>query len=67
MKKNILRLGIVVLVLLIAGVLWLNKMISIKKKKMKQIKMPLQQMLIFLCLAMMIQILKNGVRFFQSN
>lgn len=66
MKKNILRLGIVVLVLLIAGVLWLNNDIN-QKKKMKQIKMPLQQMLIFLCLAMMIQILKNGVRFFQSN
>lgn len=66
MKKNILRLGIVVLVLLIAGVLWLNNDIN-QKKKMKQIKMPLQQMLIFLCLVMMIQILKNGVRFFQSN
>lgn len=66
MKKNILRLGIVVLVLLIAGVLWLNNDIN-QKKKMKQIKMPLQQMLIFLCLVMMIQILKNGVRFFQSS
>lgn len=66
MKKNILRLGIVVLVLLIAGVLWLNNDIN-QKKKMKQIKTPLQQMLIFLYLAMMIQILKNGVRFFQSN
>lgn len=66
MKKNILRLGIVVLVLLIAGVLWLNNDIN-QKKKMKQIKMPLQQMLIFLCLVMMIQILKNGVRFFQNN
>lgn len=66
MKKNILRLGIVVLVLLIVGVLWLNNDIN-QKKKMKQIKMPLQQMLIFLCLVMMIQILKNGVRFFQSS
>lgn len=58
-EKNILRLGIVVLVLLIAGVLWLNNDIN-QKKKMKQIKMPLQQMLIFLCLVMMIQILKMG-------
>ncbi|MCW1855779.1 ammonia-forming cytochrome c nitrite reductase subunit c552, partial [Campylobacter jejuni] len=31
MKKNILRLGIVVLVLLIAGVLWLNNDINQKK------------------------------------
>ena len=66
MKKNILRLGIVVVVLLIVGVLGLNNDIT-QKKKMKQIKMPLQQMLIFLCLVMMIQILKNGVRFFQSS
>ncbi|MEE6548812.1 hypothetical protein, partial [Campylobacter jejuni] len=32
MKKNILRLGIVVLVLLIAGVLWLNNDINQKKE-----------------------------------
>lgn len=53
------KLGIVVLVLLIVGVLWLNNDIN-QKNKMKQIKMPLQQMLIFLCLVMMIQILKMG-------
>lgn len=32
MKKNILRLGIVVLVLLIVGVLWLNNDINQKKE-----------------------------------
>ncbi len=53
-EKNILRLGIVVLVLLIAGVLWLNN--DINQKEDEANKMPLQQMLIFLCLVMMIQI-----------
>lgn len=33
MKKNILRLGIVVLVLLIVGVLWLNNDINQKKRR----------------------------------
>lgn len=66
MKKNFLRLAIVVLVLLIVGVLWLNNDIN-QKKKTRQTKMPLLQMRIFLYLAMIIQILKDGERFFQSN
>ncbi|XTO86670.1 hypothetical protein DSX90_002000 [Campylobacter jejuni] len=66
MKKNILRLGIVVLVLLIAGVLWLNNDIN-QKKEDEANKNAIAANADFFCLAMMIQILKNGVRFFQSN
>lgn len=65
-EKNILRLGIVVLVLLIAGVLWLNNDIN-QKKEDEANKNAIAANADFSLLSDDDPNFENGVRFFQNN